>query len=555
MQRTDDEERLQEYQNRVAAWIGNQGMFFQLRYAGIVGNYSLIKQFWNFFLKFLIVVAAAIGIGYLLLNRHFGSESYSEKISDQISEVLGAEDLKASGFSRARGQGSFRELEIEGGDKSFFIEADILALSGPFTFLAGVTEQWSPEEIRLRSATIQLKAGGKEAEMEEAFAGIIESFSGSKLSLVAIDSLNVDWGYSKLTYGTIVGTSFRADWVDGEWLISLSGGSFTQNWLKDLKLKSAEMVCGPEGLEIKSLDLELKGGTVSFSGNIGGSLGMPQFDLIGEFDSLSVDRLIRLTGIRIRQYLSGTISGNLNLKGSTNRVVTTDGRVELKAGNSLIIREQWPVLKMLSVLDINNTYRRVDFDSGSFNFSTADGGLKIENLDLRAGELMWLQGDIETRLPNQKEAADSLGVVLTEGFGKGVVNDVTDVSGAAALEDERISLKRAVNSGRLNDITMDLIEEDEATSGRKNVFLSAKELDEKRLRIAMSVHRVSGNLRLGVRDKAFSEYSSLQKIYPADEKGWRSIPLRFDTAFSKISSAEAEQLKKESRVSSPASAN
>lgn len=530
-------------------------MFFQLRYAGIVGNYSLIKQFWNFFLKFLIVVAAAIGIGYLLLNRHFGSESYSEKISDQISEVLGAEDLKASGFSRARGQGSFRELEIEGGDKSFFIEADILALSGPFTFLAGVTEQWSPEEIRLRSATIQLKAGGKEAEMEEAFAGIIESFSGSKLSLVAIDSLNVDWGYSKLTYGTIVGTSFRADWVDGEWLISLSGGSFTQNWLKDLKLKSAEMVCGPEGLEIKSLDLELKGGTVSFSGNIGGSLGMPQFDLIGEFDSLSVDRLIRLTGIRIRQYLSGTISGNLNLKGSTNRVVTTDGRVELKAGNSLIIREQWPVLKMLSVLDINNTYRRVDFDSGSFNFSTADGGLKIENLDLRAGELMWLQGDIETRLPNQKEAADSLGVVLTEGFGKGVVNDVTDVSGAAALEDERISLKRAVNSGRLNDITMDLIEEDEATSGRKNVFLSAKELDEKRLRIAMSVHRVSGNLRLGVRDKAFSEYSSLQKIYPADEKGWRSIPLRFDTAFSKISSAEAEQLKKESRVSSPASAN
>ncbi len=555
MQRTDDEERLQEYQNRVAAWIGNQGMFFQLRYAGIVGNYSLIKQFWNFFLKFLIVVAAAIGIGYLLLNRHFGSESYSEKISDQISEVLGAEDLKASGFSRARGQGSFRELEIEGGDKSFFIEADILALSGPFTFLAGVTEQWSPEEIRLRSATIQLKAGGKEAEMEEAFAGIIESFSGSKLSLVAIDSLNVDWGYSKLTYGTIVGTSFRADWVDGEWLISLSGGSFTQNWLKDLKLKSAEMVCGPEGLEIKSLDLELKGGTVSFSGNIGGSLGMPQFDLIGEFDSLSVDRLIRLTGIRIRQYLSGTISGNLNLKGSTNRVVTTDGRVELKAGNSLIIREQWPVLKMLSVLDINNTYRRVDFDSGSFNFSTADGGLKIENLDLRAGELMWLQGDIETRLPNQKEAADSLGVVLTEGFGKGVVNDVTDVSGAAALEDERISLKRAVNSGRLNDITMDLIEEDEATSGRKNVFLSAKELDEKRLRIAMSVHRVSGNLRLGVRDKAFSEYSSLQKIYPADEKGWRSIPLKFDTAFSKISSAEAEQLKKESRISSPASAN
>ena len=88
MEQSVNQERLDEYQNRVSGWIGEQGIFFQLRYAGIVGNYSIAKQLGNLFVKLLIFMVAVIGIGYLLLNRHFNSDSYLSSLSDGVSESV-----------------------------------------------------------------------------------------------------------------------------------------------------------------------------------------------------------------------------------------------------------------------------------------------------------------------------------------------------------------------------------------------------------------------------------------------------------------------------------
>jgi len=543
-----DEERLLEYQNRVAAWIGNQGVFFQLRYAGIVGNYSILRHCWNLAIKLLIVLAVAAGIGYFLLTRHFASETYSDKIEAEISGALGAAEIDASGFSRSRGRGSFRNVELVGSDDSFFTEAKIELLSGPFKYSEGVTESWKPKEIRIREASFQLKAGGDAEEMERSFASIIETFEGNSLESVDIHHLDIEWGYSTLTYGTITDTAFKADLVDGEWLISLTGGVLTQNWLKNFELVSGELTCGPNGLKVDSLLLKMGKGVLDISGEISGTLAMPEFNLSGKFRSLPIEKMVILTGVRLRDALSGSISGDLQITGSTNRTIQTSGNVLLKGDDFITLREQWDILKMLSVIDLNNSYRRIDFDSGAFSFSTGDGGLKIADLVLSAGDLMKLEGDLETRLPSQKEAADSLGIKLTEGFGEGVNDDVTDISSAASLEEERLSLKRAAGIGKVSDYDIDLLEGEGGGPRGKGARLSGKELNEKRLRIAMSVHRVSGSLRIGVGENTFSEYPMLGKIYPTDDESWRWVPLDFDTTFSKISEDQAEKLKLESRV-------
>ena len=113
-------------------------MFFQLRYAGIVANSSLIKQIWIFLMKLLILIVALVSISYVFPSRYLSDSSYSKKIGEQIGEVLGAEEIEATGFLRARGQGLFRNVELIGGDDSFYIEAELKSLSGPFTFLAGI---------------------------------------------------------------------------------------------------------------------------------------------------------------------------------------------------------------------------------------------------------------------------------------------------------------------------------------------------------------------------------------------------------------------------------
>jgi hypothetical protein len=547
VQQSVDKERLGEYQKRVSSWISEQGMFFQLRYSGIVADSSFIKQIWNFLIKLLILFAALLGFSYVVLNRHFDSASYSERIGEKIGEALRAEVIEVSSFSRARGQGQFRDVELTGGDYSFFIEANMDSLSGPITFLAGVTEDWAPEEIRINEGSFQLKAGGEDEEMEEAFAVVIDTFSGSKLQSIIIEHLDFDWGYTKLTYGAITDTRFIANNVDGAWEISLSGGRFTQNWLKDLELVSASIVCGADGITIESMDLKLGEGSMSFTGGIRGTLAMPEFQIAGEFVSLPIDRLISLAGIQTREFISGAISGDLNIEGSSNRKILTHGNARIKEGDIITIREKWAILRMLSVLDLNNSFRRVDFNTGSFNFSSGDGGLELSDIVLQSTDQLRLEGELSARLPTQKEAAEALGITLSKGFGKGLANDPTDVSGANALEEERWSLKRAANGGKVNDLDLDFAGL-ETTNEGLNVQLSQQEVEEKRLRGAMSVHRVEGDLKLGVYAGVFSEYASLQEKYPSDNENWRWIPLGVDTTFSKISEEEAEQLKLESRA-------
>lgn len=541
-----DKERLEEYQNRVAEWIGEQGIIFQLRYAGIVGNYGIAKQFGNLLVKLAVFIVAVIGIASFFLNRHFGTDHYRKNLSAQMSEVLGADEIEVGDFNRARGQGTFREIELSGSSDSFFIEGSMEMMTAPFTFLSGFSERWQPSDLSITRASFQLKAGGEEEEMEAAFRAILETFEHQKLKAVTVEKLDIDWGYSKLTYGAIQGSHFRASFVDDRWEVNLKGGKFSQNWLQQLDLVEAQLIVTSTGVEVESLNLKMNEGTLNLSGFIGGTLGMPEFDLSGQMKSISFGPLIQLSSVRVRDFLSGTISGELKITGSTNRRIITTGQVTLEDADMVTMREKLEILKTMSVLDINRSYRRVDFDEGSFEFKTSGGGLEINEVNLRAGNLMKLRGGLLSYLPSQKEAAEALGIVLTDGFGNSLESDLTDESAAQTLENDRMTLKRVTNGGKVNDFTLDVGAISQ--SGDVDGNLSPKELEDQRLRYEMNVHRVQANLALGIRDNAVVNYRSLKQLYPRDEEGWRWIPLEALSTFSKMTQAEAVRLLEDSRI-------
>lgn len=548
VEKTVDQDRLDEYQNRMSEWMGEQGIFFQLRYAGIVGNYSIANQVSNLFVKLLIFMVAVIGIGYLLLNRHFSSDPYLSSLSDGISESVGASEIEVSGFSRARGQGVFRAIEMTGSDDSFFMEAEIKNLSGPFDFLSGITSEWSPKQLIMGSASFQLKAGGEDGEMGQAFESLIQTFDESGLNSVAINELDLDWGYSKLTYGAVTGTEFRAVLVDGIWEVNVKGGSFTQNWLQNFEIVNGELEVSPSGIKVESLELARNEGTLDLSGSIEGTLDLPKFNLKGNFSKLPIEELVQLSGLNVRDFISGLISGKLEIQGSTNRRITTKGSVALKDGDFVTIREKWPILKTMSVLDMNRdmnrSYRRIDFEEGSFGFETSGGSLALNNISLRSGDLLQLQGSVVSHLPNQEEAAKALNIVLTDGFGGGVRNDLTDTSGAQSLEDERMTLRRVTGGGKVNNFELSLGNED----GTGDSTMSPVQLEEQRLRYEMNIHRFKGQMMLGVASASFSEYASLRKLYPSDESGWRWVPLGYEATFSEFTKIESSRLLDDSRI-------
>ena len=538
-----DQQRLNEYQSKVSDWIGRQGVLFQFRYARTVGAVTLGRHLSGLTLK-LVLFLVVVGVcGFFVLNRHFDSPGYGEKVAGQVANALGAGEIEVTGFSRNFGKGDFQFLELKGGEESFFYEAKFEKLRGEFSFLTGVTDSWRPSAISIKKADLRLKAGGSEDEMKLGFSSIIESLKGQGISQIKIEDCSFSWGYSKLTFGRVRNSDFRAVLHEGIWEVELSGGTFQQNWLGPLAIKSADLKIGVGGIKIESLNLESNGGEADLKGSISGPVNMPTFDLAGGFNSLPIEKLIKINGVSTREYIEGRISGDLKIGGSSNRQVELSGQVKLDENDSVTIRERWSLLRALSILDNERTYLRIDFNQGSFAFSTGGGGMQVSEINLNAGNKARLLGSFKTRLPTQAEAAETLGIKLTNNFSL----DYTDSSAAQELENDRMRIdSRDDELGFGVDIER-TIEDGELEVPKAQ--LSVKELEALRMRQEMEVHRILGDLKLAVPASSFNSSKALLEIYPKDELGWRWIPIELNDAnFMNLSDKANELLLKQARL-------
>lgn len=544
MENPVDQQRLNEYKSRVSDWIGRQGILFQLRYARTVGSGSIFRHVGGATIKLLLLLVVLGVCSFFGLKRYFRSPGYQEKIAAQITDAMGAEVIEASGFSRNVNSGEFHRLEVKGGAKSFFYEADFEGFSGVFSYLTGVTESWRPSIVRMRKADVRLKAGGYQEEMELGFSSVIESLNGNGISQIKVDDCSFDWGYSKLTFGEVSNTSFKATLQGGVWEVELSGGTFQQNWLGPLEIESAALRIDEKGIEVDSLKLRMDEGSVTLEGRISGPANMPTFDLSGRFTFLPLENFVRIQGIKTREYIEGRISGDLAISGSSNRRVELSGLVELAENDSITVRERWSLLRALSILDIDRTYLRIDFDQGGFAFSTGGGGMKVGRINLTAGKKARLTGGFETRLPTQEEAATALGIELTENFSL----DYTDSSAAQQLENDRMRIDSRDEDDEGFGVDIDKSVED----GKLRVDeskQSGKELEELRMKQEMEIHRITGELKVAVPAGAFDSSEALLKLYPKDEEGWRWIPVKLaDANFMTISDQAKELLLRQARV-------
>lgn len=540
-----DQQRLNDYRNKVANWIGRQGILCQLRYAKTLGPGAMTKPLAGLLIRIVILVLILALVGLFLLKHHFSSSTYREEITGQLEEALGAESVDPDGFTRNSTSGKYKGLEIKGGDQSFFYEARLQELSGEFSLLTGISEDWKPKSVAIQKADFQIKAGGSLEEMVASYASIRGSLTGNGLDLIKIDDLSFDWGYSKLTHGAVRNTSFNAKLEGGVWKIEIRGGTFEQNWLGPLTIKKGVLRVGESGLEVVSLSLALGGGSLELSGGITGPLDMPQFDLKGAFSSLPLEKLIVLEGITTREFIEGTISGDLQISGSSNRRIETSVSVELVEDDLITIRERWSLLRALSILDSDRTYLRLAFSTGSFSFTTGGGAMVLKDVDLVSPESAKLLGNLTTSLPTQEEAAEALGIVLTSGFTK----RLTDKSSAMKLENERMSLKNR-DDAPPESVGVDI--NGSVESGIKKVdekLLSPEQLEELRLQSEMDVHRIDGELRLAVPASAFDDNENLAKLYPGDEEGWSWIPIALkDTKLPAISEEANQKLLDEGRA-------
>ena len=308
-------------------------------------------------------------------------------------------------------------------------------------------------------------------------------------------------------------------------------------WLRTLSIHELVIECSPGVLKVKKGTFKCGTGEVTFTNVMVQGGDKPVFS--GKI-GLSKVELAQLLPHTVEPFVEGVITTDLALSGSTNGNggIQLEGDVTLGGGNSISLRERFHLLKALSVVDVYNSYRKIDLNRGSFHMKTAGGALELSRVDLKADELMTLQGRVQVRPPDEKELAGAVGADLANSFSPVFnSNPAMEVDPKKAKED--LSLQKAAGGGEVAE------NKDMAIFGRRAQERIEEQFNQDALARESQMLRYDGGFRISIPGDAFDRAEVLRNAFPVDPGNGRipiDVPVQ-GTIFD-LSSRQAQELLK-----------
>ncbi len=531
------------FDQRMSQWIASQGFWFQLRYSlsGGGGWSGAMFHLLRMFLRLLVVVVL-VGIGVLYyLTKRADTPEFREGMEARFAEATGAAEVKILDFQRSQGLGMMRGLAAEGTATSFFNSLEARNLRFEMGLLDGIREEWRPGVIDINSVDAVVKGGANSSEEAgQAIDVLFRETPGFEVDGIRVTRTRLSWGYAigseVRNFGKIADSRLEATRVGSSWRLVFRGGTFTQNWMTDFPIHELIFILRPDGLEVEEGWLGVPEGDPP-AGTPGDEIKSwkwkvefqdvrvdggeyPEFSGKLVFDSVPLETLV---AGQLETRIEGRLSGELELSGSTNSAegVGFKGSFEIPEGAQLAMRDEFALLRTIDVVDAFNNYKRIDFDTGSFDVTTGGGQLELSNVDLAALDedsesvRIGLTGDVVVRKPTREEAADLAGI-----------EEVVGASSSAMQKkaEAEMSLKRAAAAARKAEGS----ESGEGTSESLDFFKSLqddrKELERLRDEASSRFLRTlifDGSFRLSIPGDAFGRSPALRELHPVNAQTGR----------------------------------
>ncbi len=518
-------ERLQNFNERLSQWVANQGFWFQIRYSmsssGMRGRvmYHLLRMGMRL-LVFLLL--AVIGFWIFLVKR-IDSERFNTAVNQQLKLALSADQFEMRGLSRAQGQLEISGLAAEGGNETFFTTLEARNIRCKMGLLDGLVGTWSPGIISISKLDIDLRAGTDDSESARKLAdALFRKPKGIEANSYEVMDATLRWGYSERTQGMIESSVLKMQRTESGWRMSFKGGSFRQNWLRDLQIENLVVLCEPDGLVFETANFKQGKGIVDFAGLrvVGGE--RPEVRGVAKIRNVKLEKILPPAA---RNFIEGSISGDFQVFGSTNTStgIGFDGQVVMDGSNEITLRDRIHLLKAFSVVDFSRNYHRVDFREGSFQLKTLAGGLELSDVSLKADEIFTLQGALKVRLPTQEEiqaavgknaGAESAPLFAAEGelLGDGLRSKSDFSLKRAALEAKRIQ------EGAQSNESLSLFD-------RLGLGLELRRLQSQASERMSRMLQYEGQFLVTIPRDAFERAGELRQRYPVDNASNR-IPIR-----------------------------
>ncbi len=513
-----ENEQSQNFQERLGQWVSSQGFWFQLRYSFSGGGAK--GAFLFHFLKlvarvsvFLVIVA--IGV-WIFLVRQTDTDGYVESLQEALKEKLSATEVDLKHFDIEQGEFYIGLLGATGDEDTFFTGLDIRSLKCRQGMLDRFREQWDPGLIEISRLDLGLRAGADSDEAAQGMADVLFQDSEKiRIDAIQVADANIRWGYSERTRGAVLGSKMRAQRVPEGWRLRFRGGTFTQNWLKKLEIKELDVLCDRNGVTIEKGTFIKGEGFVFFKGI---KIRAGQRPAVSGAVALRKVNVSSIVPVVTRNFVEGTISGEFEVSGSTNSTegLGFEGDVNLEGEDVLILRDRVHLLRALSVVDAFNNYRRLDFRNGSFHLKSLGGRLEVTDVNLRAGDIFTMEGNMTVRQPTDDESRLFNDAGGANAFGDAILND--DELGDAI----NLTLEGAAGDSESNRIGFAKQGEDTLFE-RLGLTIENRRQQEKAAERLFQSNQYGGKFTVTLPKDAFDRAPKLAERYPHDPQTGRIV--------------------------------
>ena len=524
------QQRLDEFQARMSDWVSSQGLVFQLTHGGSVqgAHSTIVGWVGRMVVRSSLLIVLAVAVSMLILMSRPGSDKFRAELEENVGGALAADSVEVGPIKKKEGNIEISSMDLEGSTEAFYETLKLRDVKTRMGLLAGVVGKWEGEVISIGNLEATIKSGSEDASGDTIFGALFAKSDHYSFERVEVVEASVNWGYSEVTAGQIENSSLRAKRKGDGWSLSFTGGTFSQNWLKNLEIEEMECEVTADGIRITSARFKQGGGELSLTAEVTGPVSDPQITGSGSMTSLPFDTYL---GSEVRSFVGGELSGNFKIGGSPYGPsgVTFSAEIVLGPEDEIVIRDEIMLLDAVSLVDRYRSYKKVAFRAGSFNFETGKRVAAFTDIKLEAKNHMRLEGEFISRSPTTKEVDAA---IYFEEHGK-----APPTGGAPGGGDALESEEDEVQEFNLADAAKAAREG--STEGRERmqtifeseVFgLEMRRREEDARKRFREVPHLVGVLRFGLHSKAFESERSkkLSELYPIEPQSnlrWLNVDL------------------------------
>ena len=522
-----NQKKLDQFQTRMSAWVAGQGLLFQLSHGGRGASSAIMGWVTRITLRLSILLAVGAVLLYGYLIRKPFSPSFGESLRLAVQEGLGAESVEMGPTGRKEGQLDLSSLEMEGSEGAFFDRLRARNIKTRMRILSGTAGVWRGEVVSAEQLDVKVKSGSERLDSEKVYGAIFHAGEGFTFDRVEVEDATILWGYSASTAGEIRNTKLSGKRNETGWRLKMKGGTFSQNWLKDLTIDSLECQISSEGVQIVDAQFSKGEGKMVLAGRVRGPVVDPQVELSGNMKGFPLAGCLQS---EVAAVLNGRVSGEVQLGGSPYGAsgITVSAQIVLAPGDEIIVTDEIELLDVISLVDRYRSYKKIRFRSGGFNLETGKNVAVISDIRLEAKDHARLEGGFLSRRPSDKEISKAIFETENERDGGSPGDTTVDGNleeGASAPEFNLADAARAARSVSDSGETIRTIFQSEVFGEEVQQREEAARANYRR------IPYLEGEVRMGLNARAFEEKRSpaLAQMFPVEEgSGLRWLRIRLD---------------------------